>query len=87
MITAAVATDHSGLSLRQDDSSSSTTHATLDADAPMWETVRETMQSFLKHLDPPDEAEDIEGIFVQFAPKPTQPFEIGNVTISDAPAQ
>jgi hypothetical protein len=45
------------------------------------------MQSFLKRLEPSDEAEYIEGIFVQFAPKPNQPFEVGNVTISDAPAQ
>ncbi|GAT32272.1 hypothetical protein TSACC_2670 [Terrimicrobium sacchariphilum] len=63
------------------------THATLDADTATWETVRVPMQSFLKRLEPSDEAEYIEGIFVQFAPKPNQPFEVGNVTISDAPAQ
>lgn len=63
------------------------THATLDSDAATWETVRVPMQSFLKRLESSDEAEYIEGIFVQFAPKPNQPFEVGNVTISDAPAQ
>jgi hypothetical protein len=63
------------------------THATLDGDAATWETVRVPMQNFLKHLDPSEEAESLEGIFVQFSSKPTQAFEIGNVTISDAPVQ
>jgi len=63
------------------------THATLDADAATWETVRVPIQNFLKNLEPSDEAESIEGVFVQFSSKPTQAFEIGNVTISDAPAQ